>query len=172
MPQQTPPRTPRSIPVPNFGRVFKPPPTGSRLYRVLDLGTDLNVWLYRRSGGRIGGRMGRAPVLLLHHTGRKSGKHRVTPLLYLADGQQFVIVASKGGAESHPGWYRNLLANPSTTVEIAKERMRVRAREASEGERSTYWPQLLEIYPSYGTYQERTERVLPVVVLETTGSSS
>lgn len=159
---------PRAIPVPNFGRVFKPPPTGSRLYRLVDLFSNSNVWLYRRSGGRIGGRMGRAPVLLLHHTGRKSGKPRVTPLLFLADGERLVLVASKGGAASHPAWYRNLLANPSTIVEIGKKRVPVQAREARDSERSAYWPRLLEMYPSYGTYQERTERVLPVVVLEST----
>ena len=160
---------PRAIPVPNFGRVFKPPPTGSRLNRFVELFSNSNVWLYRRSRGRIGGRMGRAPVLLLHHKGRKTGRHRVTPLLFLADGERFVIVASKGGAASHPSWYRNLLANPSTTVEIGSRPVPVRAREASDSERSAYWPRLLEIYPSYGIYQERTDRVLPVVVLESTG---
>jgi deazaflavin-dependent oxidoreductase (nitroreductase family) len=152
--------------VPNFGRLFKPPPTGSRLYRVLDLFSDSNVWLYRRSGGRIGGRMGRAPVLLIHHVGRKSGKERVTPLLFLGDGERLVVVGSKGGAASHPAWYRNLIANPATTVEVGSERVAVLAREASECERDAYWPRLLEIYPSYATYERRTDRVLPVVILE------
>lgn len=159
-------RMPRAIPAPNFGALFKPPRKGSRLWRFLDLFSDANVRLYRRSGGRIGGRMGRAPVLLLHHVGRKSGKERVSPVLFLADDHRLVIVGSKGGAASHPAWFVNLMANPLTTVEVGSRRLRVRAREASETERDEYWPRLLEIYPSYGTYQDRTERVLPVAVLE------
>ena len=159
-------RMPRSIPAPNLGRVFPPPPTGARSWRALNRLSDLNIWLYRRSGGRIGGRMGRAPVLLLHHLGRKSGKERVSPVLFLADGERLVIVGSKGGAAKHPAWFVNLMAHPMTTVEVGSSRVPVQARMATEAERTEYWPRLLEIYPSYGIYQERTERVLPVVVLE------
>jgi deazaflavin-dependent oxidoreductase (nitroreductase family) len=157
---------PRAVPAPNLGRVFSPPSTGSRLWRLLDLFSNSNVWLYRLSGGRIGGRMGRAPVLLLHHVGRRSGKHRVTPVLFLVDGARLVVVASKGGATRHPGWFHNLKANPLTRVEVGRNRFSVRAREADEAERAAYWPQLEEIYPSYVVYQRRTERRLPVVVLE------
>lgn len=157
---------PRSIPVPNFGRVFSPPPTGSRLWRTVDLFSDTNIRLYRVSGGRIGGRMGRAPVLLLHHVGRKSGKARVTPVLFLADGERLVVVGSKGGSAKHPAWFTNLMANPVTTVEVASRSVRVRARRAEEDERAGYWPRLLQIYPSFAVYQDRTERELPVVVLE------
>ena len=157
---------PRAIPAPNVGALFRPPPSGSRLWRLLDLLSNTNVWLYRRSGGRIGGRMGRAPVLLLHHVGRRSGKERASPVLFLADDDRLVIVGSKGGAATHPAWFVNLMANPLTTVEVGSRRLRVRARKANETERAAYWPRLLEIYPSYGTYQRRTERVLPVVVLE------
>lgn len=145
---------------------FKPPPSGSRLWRFLELFSKTNVWLYRRSGGRIGGRMGRAPVLLLHHVGRKSGKERVSPVLFLADDDRLVIVGSTGGAASHPALFINLMASPRTTVEVGSRRFEVQAREASETERVAYWPRLLEIYPSYGTYRDRTQRVLPVVVLE------
>lgn len=166
MDAQLPYRMPRAIPTPNVGALLKPPRKGSRLWRFLDLFSDANVWLYRRSGGRIGGRMGRAPVLLLHHVGRKSGKERVSPVLFLPHDDRLVIVGSKGGAASHPAWFVNLMANPLTTVEVASRRLRVRAREASETERADYWPGLLEIYPSFRTYQERTERVLPVLVLE------
>ena len=157
---------PRSIPVPNPGRFSKPPPEGSRSWRLFNRLTDGNVWLYRRSGGRIGGRMGRASVLLLHHVGRRSGKERVTPVLFLADDERLVIVGSKGGADKPPAWLGNLMAHPVTTVEVGSRRVRVQARMASEAERTAYWPRLLEIYPSYGIYEERTERVLPVVVLE------
>jgi F420H(2)-dependent quinone reductase len=160
---------PRSVPAPNLGRAFGPPPTGSRVWRLLDLFSQTNVWLYRRSGGRIGGRMGRAPVLLLHHRGRKTGKERVTPVLFLADDKRLVIVASKGGAAKDPAWLANLMAHPATTVEVASRHLPVRARAASEAERYAYWPRLLEIYPSYGIYQRRTDRIVPVVVLEPVG---
>jgi len=157
---------PRSVPAPNLGRVFKPPATGSRLWRFLELSSNANVWLYRRSGGRIGGRMGRAPVLLLHHVGRRSGKARVSPVLFLADGDRLVIVGSKGGAAKEPAWVPNLMAHPITTVEVGSRRVPVRARGASDAERTAYWPRLVEMYPSFRVYQDRTERLLPVVVLE------
>ena len=115
--------------------------------------------------------MGRAPVMLLHHVGRKSGKERVAPVLFLADDERLVIVASKGGAPKHPAWYGNLMAHPVTTVEVGRRRVRVQARVATEAERTAYWPRLLEIYPSYGIYEDRTERVLPVVVLEPVSDS-
>ena len=160
-------RIPRAtIPVPNVGRVFSPPRPGSPLWRLLNVYSRTNVLLYRLSGGRIGGRMGRAPVLLLHHVGRKSGTARVTPVLFLAEGARLVIVGSKGGALEHPAWFDNLMAHPDTTVEVARRRIPVRARLTSETERVDYWPRLVEMYPSYAAYQDRTDRVLPVVVLE------
>jgi deazaflavin-dependent oxidoreductase (nitroreductase family) len=110
--------------------------------------------------------MGRAPILLLHHVGRRTGSERVTPVLFLSDGPRLVVVGSKGGAARDPAWVENLRANPMTVVEIGRRRVGVRARPASESERAAYWPRLLEIYPSFGTYQERTERQLPLVVLE------
>jgi deazaflavin-dependent oxidoreductase (nitroreductase family) len=157
---------PRGIAVPNLGRLAGPPGAKSPAWRLLNAGTDLNVWLYRRSGGWIGGRMGRAPVLLLHHVGRKSGRRRVAPVLYLADGDRLVIVASKGGSHTNPAWFGNLMAHPNTTVEVGRSRRDVVAREATEEERRRYWPRLLEIYPSYGVYQQRTRRAIPIVVLE------
>ena len=157
---------PRAIPAPNLGRVFNPPSTGSRLWRGLDFFSNANVLLYRLSGGRIGGRMGRAPVLLLHHVGRRSGKQRVTPVLFLADGVRLIVVASKGGAARHPAWFHNLKAAPLTRVEVGRTQISVRAREADDAERAAYWPQLEQIYPSYAVYQRRTDRRLPVIVLE------
>ena len=159
-------RMPPSVPAPNLGARLSPPRPGSRVWRVLDLLSASNVYLYRLSGGRIGGRMGRAPVLLLHHIGRKSGTSRVTPVLFHADSERLVVVGSKGGAARHPAWFVNLMANPATTVEVGRTKVRVRAREATEAERAKYWPRLIEMYPSYGLYQQRTERLLPVVVLE------
>ena len=113
--------------------------------------------------------MGRAPVLLLHHVGRRSGTVRVSPVLFLADRERLVIVGSKGGASKHPAWFRNLLAHPDTAVEVARHLIAVRARLASDSERAGYWPRLVEIYPSYVIYQDRTDRLLPIVVLEQLG---
>lgn len=145
---------------------MRPPAQGSRAWRLLNVGTDLNVWLYRVSRGWLGGRMGRAPVLLLHHRGRKTGKPRVTPVLYLPDGERLVVVASRGGADANPAWFGNLLAHPRTQVEVGRARRPVVARRATADERAAYWPRLVEIYPSFDLYRRRTEREIPVVVLE------
>lgn len=144
----------------------KPPPASSPFWKLLNLVAHVNVALYRLSGGRLGGRFGRAPIMLVHHVGRRSATARVTPLLYLADGDRLVIVASKGGTDRHPAWFHNLMASPGTTVEIGRERRRVRARQASEQERARLWPRLVETYPSYATYQSHTDRLIPVVLLE------
>jgi deazaflavin-dependent oxidoreductase (nitroreductase family) len=147
--------------------VTKPPPPASSLYwKLINLAARVNVAVYRMSGGRLGGRVGRAPILLLHHVGRRSGKVRVTPLLYLADADRLVIVASKGGADRHPSWFHNLMANPATTVEVGRERRRVTARRANGEEQQRLWRQLVEMYPSYATYQTHTSRLIPVVVLQ------
>lgn len=127
----------------------------------------LNVWLYRASGGRIGGRFLRgAPICLLTTRGRKTGAARVAPLLYLADGENVVIVASKGGMAEHPLWYRNLVADPDCEVEIGATRRAMRARTASAEEKAALWPRLVAMYPDYDDYQARTDRDIPVVVLE------
>lgn len=125
----------------------------------------LNTALYRRTGGRIGNKVKGAPVLLLDHVGRKSGTARTTPLLYLEDGSDLVIVASRGGSEAMPAWFYNLMANPSTTVQVGSERRPVLARQASDDERERLWPQLTAMYPDYDVYQARTSRKIPVVIL-------
>jgi deazaflavin-dependent oxidoreductase (nitroreductase family) len=125
-----------------------------------------NVWLYRLSGGWLGGRFpGGAPVLLLTTVGRRSGVQRVAPLLYLRDGENFVVVASKGGMSHHPLWYRNLEANPRVEVEIGRERHAMLARRATAAEKAALWPKLIAMYPDYASYQARTEREIPVVIL-------
>ena len=133
---------------------------------VVKLMSKANVWVYRLSGGRIGGRFLRgAPVLLLTTRGRKSGEPRVAPLLYLRDGDNLVIVASKGGMSHHPTWYLNLQASPDVEVELGSERKRMRAHTASAAEKAVLWPRLVEMYRDYDDYQARTEREIPVVVL-------
>jgi F420H(2)-dependent quinone reductase len=146
--------------------VPKPPPSTSRFWTFFNAGAGLNVRLYRMSGGKIGGRIKDARVLLLHHRGRKSGAERVSPLLYLPDGDNLVIVAFKGGTDKHPAWFHNLMAAPETTVEVGREERRVRAHQASDEERERLWPQLVKVYPPYQDYQGYTDRRIPVVVLE------
>lgn len=121
--------------------------------------------VYRATGGRFGGRAFGAPVLLLNTTGRKTGQKRTSPLLYLRDGNDYVIVASKGGMPTHPAWYFNLEANPETTVEVDGREVRVRAETANPEERARLWPKLVQMYGSYESYQTKTDREIPVVKL-------
>lgn len=127
----------------------------------------LHVALFRLTRGRVGGRIGNGlPVLLLTTTGRKSGKARTTPLLYVEDGGRYVIVASVGGAPKHPAWYLNLQADPSATIEVGGRSLAVRAETAEEPEeRARLWQALTQMYPTYDAYQARTSRIIPVVAL-------
>src|SRR5215213_3320050 len=102
---------------------------------ALKLGTIVHSGVYRATGGKLFGRMGQSPILLLNTVGRKSGKKRTSPLLYVMDGEDFVIIASKGGAPTHPAWYLNLRTNPDATVEIGGREVRVRAEEADPEEK-------------------------------------
>jgi F420H(2)-dependent quinone reductase len=125
----------------------------------------LNVVMYRLTGGRIGGSLNGAPVLLLHHVGRKTGKERTSPLIYIRDGEDLVVVASKGGAPRDPLWWVNLKASPRTSVQVGGEHREVTARRASPEEKERLWPRLLEVWPDYESYQQRTDRDIPVVIL-------
>jgi deazaflavin-dependent oxidoreductase (nitroreductase family) len=146
----------------------RPPRPGSPAFKAWTLITAFNTWAYRVSGGRLGGSFDRAPVLLLHHVGRKSGERRVAPLLYLPDGEDLVVVASYGGAPKNPAWFHNVKATPETTVEVGREKRPVLAHVATAEERERLWPALLELYPAYGDYQDRTGgREIPLVVLRT-----
>lgn len=128
-----------------------------------------NVWLYLKTGGRLGSRLAGAPVLLLTSTGRQSGKPRTTPLLYLDLGESFAVVASFGGSPKHPAWFLNLRANPDVDVQVGNEHRERRARIATDDEREQLWPRLVTMYPAYASYQEKTARRIPVVLLEPTG---
>jgi deazaflavin-dependent oxidoreductase (nitroreductase family) len=125
-----------------------------------------NTLVYRMSGGRVGGRMGRAPILLLTVRGRKTGKPQTVPLLYQQDGTTYAIVASKGGFPKHPIWYLNLQANPDVTVEVGRQKLALKARTASDEERERLWPGLVAMYPDYANYQSWSDRKIPVVLLE------
>jgi F420H(2)-dependent quinone reductase len=141
------------------------PPPGTLRAKLVNAFTGANVTLYRLSGGRLGNKLKGAPILLLDHVGRKSGKKRTAPVLYLRDGENLVIVASRGGSDAMPAWWLNLQADPATTVQVGSERRRVVAREASPEEKTELWPRLVEMYGDFEIYQGRTEREIPVVIL-------
>jgi F420H(2)-dependent quinone reductase len=147
----------------DLGRMPKP---GTPLWPVWKLIQDTNTRLYRLSGGRIGGRYDKAPVLILHHVGRKSGEKRQTPLIYLQDGEAIVIVGSMGGSPKHPAWYLNVRDRPEdVAVEIRGKRRPVGVRQATAQERERLWPSLLEMWPAWQDYTRRTEREFPILVL-------
>ena len=122
--------------------------------------------LYRATNGRIGDLPGLPPLLLLDHVGAKSGRRRTTPLVYMPEGDAFLVVASKGGHPRHPGWLHNLRAHPDTEVQIGSKRIPVRAREASDEEARRLWPVAADYNPHWGAYRRRTERKIPLVLLE------
>jgi F420H(2)-dependent quinone reductase len=127
--------------------------------------TKTHTLVYRLTGGRLGATLRGMPMLLLTTWGRRSGKLRTTPLLYLPVDDVFVLVASNGGAVQHPTWWFNLEAHPEALVQIGPARGRVRAVPASPAERHRFWPLLLHIYPPYAQYQARTDREIPLIVL-------
>jgi deazaflavin-dependent oxidoreductase (nitroreductase family) len=133
---------------------------------VRRVGGGLHVRLYRLLGGRAVGRIGKAPVLLLTTEGRKTGRPRTAPLLYIETGDRLVVVASNGGAPTHPAWYLNLKANPRATAEVRRDIRPVLSRDATAEERARYWPELVRMYRWYDSYQAKTSREIPLVVLE------
>lgn len=120
---------------------------------------------YRLSGGMIGGRVGGLPILLLTTTGRKSGRKRTMPLVYLPDGENIVVIASNGGADQHPAWWLNLRANPTAEVQVGREAKTVVAEKATGEERERLWHDVVELYHGYDEYSRMTEREIPVVIL-------
>jgi len=127
--------------------------------------TWIHSVLYRSSNGVIGGRIANSPVLLLTTTGRRSGKQRTVPLLYLMDGRNVVLVASNGGTVSHPTWWLNLQSTSEAWIQIKGIRRRVKAEQASAAEKQRLWPRLTAMYPGYKRYQEITDRDIPVIIL-------
>ncbi|MCW2989229.1 MAG: hypothetical protein JWM24_2167 [Solirubrobacterales bacterium] len=128
----------------------------------------LNVPLYRLSGGRVGGKVGRAPVLLITTTGRKSGEPRTAPVLYLADGERLVLINTNAGNQRIPAWSLNLKANPEAEVEVGRKRQAVRARIATGAERAELWRKSNEQYAGFDDYIEKlgSDREVSVFVLE------
>ena len=132
---------------------------------ALKLGSGAHAGVYRATGGKLFGRMGKSPILLLNTVGRKTGRKRTSPLLYVMDGEDFVIIASKGGAAAHPAWYLNLRANPVATVEIGDREVQVEAEVADPEEKTRLWQKMVEMYPAYDDYQRKTGREIPLLIL-------
>ena len=128
--------------------------------------TDFHTVAYKASGGRLGGTAYGVPVALVESVGRKSGKRRTHPLLCREDGENLVIIASKGGVNKHPAWYLNLKAQPETNAWWKGKKRRVRAREAEGEERERLWKLMADGYPTYEDYQRRAPREIPLVVCE------
>jgi deazaflavin-dependent oxidoreductase (nitroreductase family) len=128
--------------------------------------TVANVWAYRLTGGRLGGTFLRgAPICLVTTTGKRSGQLRTVALLYLPDGDDVVLVASKGGMSKSPAWYFNMTTNPACEVQIGSATRRMRARRATDAEKAALWPRLVAMYRDYDDYQARTTRNIPVMIL-------
>src|SRR5919199_5345013 len=121
---------------------------------------------YVETNGEEGHIWNGVPTLALTTTGRRSGKQHRTMLIYGRDGDRYVVVASKGGAEQHPQWYRNLQENPDVQVQVGAERFSARARTATPEEKPRLWKMMAEIWPAYDQYQTKTSREIPVVILE------
>ncbi|RZU76169.1 deazaflavin-dependent oxidoreductase (nitroreductase family) [Micromonospora kangleipakensis] len=124
------------------------------------------MWLYRRSGGKLGGKMFGAPVLLLTTTGRKSGRSWTVPLMYQTDGDRWVIIASNGGSARHPAWWLNLRSQPDASIQIARQTYLVTASETAGENRERLWRQMADMYKGYDGYARKTTRQIPVVVLQ------
>jgi deazaflavin-dependent oxidoreductase (nitroreductase family) len=125
-----------------------------------------HVRVYRETGGARGYEWRGTTILLLSTTGRSSGEVRTTPLIHRTDDGRWVVVASKGGAPEHPGWFRNLEAEPEAEIQVRDEVIPVRARSAAGEERQRLWRLMAEVWPAYDDYQAKTDREIPVVVLE------
>jgi len=124
-----------------------------------------NIAEFRKNHGRIGGFFEGAPLLLLHTVGRRSGKPRVNPMMYLKDGERFLVFASKGGADTHPDWYFNLKAHPDIQIEVGDDTVDVRAKEVTGSERDTLYGRQAALYPRFAEYQQKTKRTIPVIAL-------
>jgi deazaflavin-dependent oxidoreductase (nitroreductase family) len=147
---------------------------------VFRVATGLHISLYRRTGGKIGAKLAgqtffKSPFILLTTTGRRSGQPRTTPLLCVRDGdprgsggvprERYLVIASFGGDDRHPQWFKNLQANPEATIELYGETIPVVATVATPEEKQVLWPKVLAAYKGYANYQRKTERDIPVVIL-------
>jgi deazaflavin-dependent oxidoreductase (nitroreductase family) len=128
--------------------------------------TTLHTEVYRRTGGKLGATArGVPPMVLLTTTGRRSGQPRTTPLAGLPDGDRYLLVASFGGDDRDPQWFKNLQANPEATIQVGGDTIRVRAKVATAEEKTALWPKVVAAYKGFESYQRKTSRDIPVVIL-------
>ena len=125
----------------------------------------LHAWLWKHAGGKLGDAFGRAPFMMLTTKGRKTGRLRTTPVLYLQDGADLIVVASFGGNDMHPAWYLNLQCCAEAEVIVKGERRRLLAHRVSPEEKKLIWPRLVKMYPNFDGYQQRTSREIPLLRL-------
>ncbi len=126
---------------------------------------DLSIFLYRLTGGKVGGHMQGLPVLLLRTTGRKTGEERTTPLGYFTENGNYIITASNAGRAKHPAWFLNLRTNPRVTIEVQDQQIEARAEVASSEKRGVLWSRLISLSPAYANYARKTTREIPLVIL-------
>jgi deazaflavin-dependent oxidoreductase (nitroreductase family) len=120
---------------------------------------------FRANGGKVGGNFEGKTLLLLHTKGAKSGQERINPVACIKDGDRLAVIASKGGAPTHPDWYYNVIANPLVTVEVGTEKFQARATVSDEPERTRLYNKMVEVMPGFDDYRRKTTRVIPVIVL-------
>ena len=142
-------------------------PVHPMVERVLAPTLTAHQWVYEHTDGRVGASLAGRPMLLLRTVGRRTGEPRTSALLYVRDGENYGVIASKGGAPKHPGWFHNLTNDPDVEIQVGRERIPVRARIAHDEERSRLWTRADDVNKGqYTEYQARTSREIPVVVLE------
>lgn len=124
-----------------------------------------NIEEFRANHGRLGGNFEGAPVLLLHSIGAKSGEERVSPMMYMADGERYLVFASAAGADRNPAWYWNLIAHPDVSIEVGDQRLDVRAVELTGADRDVKYAEQAKRYPGFADYQRKTTRTIPVISL-------
>jgi len=126
---------------------------------------EQNITEFRANHGQVGGNFAGAPLLLLHTVGARSGKARINPTMYMADGERYLVFASKAGSDKNPDWYHNLLAHPQVRIEVGDEILTVHAVDLQGTERDTLYAEQARRYPGFADYQRKTDRVIPVVAL-------
>lgn len=131
---------------------------------MADFNADI-IAEFRNNHGKVGGNFEGAPLLLLHTVGARSGEERVNPMMYLPDGDSFLVFASKAGADTNPDWYHNLIANPAASIEVGDETIEVRAEVLEGAERDQKYAEQASLYPGFADYETKTTRVIPVVAL-------
>lgn len=124
---------------------------------------------FRKNHGKVGGMFQGAPLLLINHTGRRTRKVRINPVMYFKDGDRYLVFGSKGGAETHPDWYHNLKAHPDVQIEVGDQKIDVHAEEILGAERDRLYAKQASLYPQFAQYQQKTKRVIPIIAFTPKG---